>query len=715
MTPDDQTKLRGMSSEAFEEQSRLFAFFSIGVLCVLVNVLLSVFAALYYTDGLFVLFYLVVACIGSGLLFVVYKTRTIMTIAKKAGLFVLLALAVPVYYTGGPTAGNCMNMLVLPVIAILFLGRLALPWMGASLFVLLGMVVMKFGGFEFPHVINPSVREIDSIAKVVGSFIFVCGVMLYSEISRRLNSVRIQAARDRANNADQAKLDFLANISHEIRTPLNGVIGITEMALRESHGEPVIENLELIRKSANSLLTLVDDILDFSKVEAGKIDLRAMDFNLRATMSELFDIVRIQADQKKLALRYQIAEDVPDHLLGDPQRFGQVIMNLLNNAIKFTQQGEVMLQVESGTRTSEELQLLLKVSDTGIGIPLHRQEAIFNAFTQVDGSTTRRFGGSGLGLAIAAKLVALMGGKIRVESRPEQGTTFLFDVWFGWSESRSEESRLSPSIDLAVQATSPAGSVRGLRVLLAEDNEINQRVTVSMLASHGHVVDVVNNGVEALDALRKNKYNAILMDVQMPEMDGLEATRMIRELEENTGKHIRVIAMTAHAMPGDRERCLASGMDGYLAKPVRPDDLLAMLVGAAPLKQQVSIAEGMQPCDPDVLNTEELLARTRGDKKLISELVGIFLESTPKLVDSICESTSANDAEGVYRAAHSLKGAAAMMGASQVQAAAYSIEMKGRQQQLDDAKKDIDELERAIKILKPALVSLLGAKQRNSA
>jgi signal transduction histidine kinase/CheY-like chemotaxis protein len=517
-------------------------------------------------------------------------------------------------------------------------------------------------------------------------------------------------ARGRAEAADRAKSEFLANMSHEMRTPLNGVIGMATILCDTPLTPDQRECAETIGECGQTLLTLIDDLLDFTRTEAGKIELAAEPFRLRALLAHVQRVLRPRAGHKGLELLCEVHEAVPDELLGDEVRLRQVLLHVTGNAVKFTAAGQVRLAVRS-TPLADAAELHFLVRDTGPGIPRDKQRLIFEPFVQADSSTTRKFGGAGLGLAICSRLVALMGGRIWVESEPGMGSTFHFTARLA----------LAPAVagDQPAPAAAPAEvpfAPRSLRVLVVEDNQVNQKLAQRLLERRGHTGIIAEDGRAALEALSRSVFDVILMDIQMPGMSGLEAALAIRQREAQQGvAPIPIIALTARAMRGDRERCLEAGMDAYLTKPVDAQLLYNMLDNVAhspaparsPLVQEVPVTTAPAPANPAdalaIFNVPEALARMGGDYDLLREISEILLERCPQALTEMRQAAMQGDPATLERLAHTLKGSLAQVGAGAASSAAHRLERLAHRGHCDTADPLIEELAAELARFEPLL------------
>jgi signal transduction histidine kinase len=432
------------------------------------------------------------------------------------------------------------------------------------------------------YILTPVVPEVLRTKVAVFVELHHMSLQIRRQADERIALAQEHAARMAAEKANMAKNQFLANVSHELRTPMNAIIGMTELALNEIVSDGVREYLDTVKSSAYSLLELLNEILDFSKIEAGKFSLQSSVFNLRELITLVSRAQDVPLSKKSVRLEAHIDERLPEELVGDPRRLQQVLLNLLSNAVKFTDKGTVGITAKHVNSPARGSMVSFHVTDTGIGIPSEERVRIFDPFTQVDATTTRRHSGTGLGLAIGSDLVAAMGGSLQVTSEVGRGSDFWFEIPMVSAQRKVEtavqEKRRSEGNSPALQFSDLART-KSLRVLLAEDVRVNQQLVVRTLEKRGHAIDVASDGQEAVRLAGNNSYDVILMDVQMPGMDGFQATEAIRKMEKL--QQIPIIALTAHAMVGDRQRCLAAGMNDYLAKPLDLMKLVKMVEGHA--------------------------------------------------------------------------------------------------------------------------------------
>ena len=502
---------------------------------------------------------------------------------------------------------------------------------------------------------------------------------------RKRAEAQLVAAREAALEIARLKSEFLANMSHEIRTPMTCIIGMTELVLDSNLTSEQRDFLAAVKTSADALLGLLNDILDFSKIEAGKMPLESIPFSLRDCVGQAVNVHAIRAHQKGLKLACNIDPNAPDRLVSDPGRLRQIILNLVGNAIKFTETGEVVVDVrdfpQQGGVAGGAVRIRFEVRDTGIGIAPHAQSTIFEAFSQADGSMTRRYGGTGLGLAISRQLVELMGGRIDVSSTPGEGSTFGFTATFPLApdvHTWASDPHASPRTD-PVTRHSVREKRRRLDVLLAEDVELNHVLIRHLLEGRGHRVVAVGTGREALEAARSRHFDIVLMDVQMPDMDGLEATTRIRSDERDSGTHLPIVALTAHALAGDREHCIRAGMDGYLMKPIDSQKLFETIHNLTePARRSDPLIEA-PPATLLRFDREDALRFTGGDVALLDKVLDAHLAQTPSILRELDQLAAGQVPEALERFAHRIKRQASVLGANAASTAAKELEAAARE------------------------------------
>ena len=533
---------------------------------------------------------------------------------------------------------------------------------------------------EFGEMANSLIENI-TVSSKLHQEIHELNTNLESKIQLRTQELKI--AKEKAESSDKSKSEFLANMSHEIRTPMNAIIGMSFLILKSKLTIKQKNYIDNIYIAANSLLGLINNILDFSKIDAEKLELDMAPFEVSGVIQQLVSLMGMDAKEKSLTLTIDIESNVTNNLKGDALRLGQILINIVNNAIKFTEQGDILITVKQIAALDDYVTLRFSVKDSGIGMTEEQLEKLFQSFSQADTSTTRKYGGTGLGLCISKKLIEMMGGKIEVESVIGKGCCFSFTVNLQRIESKEilkyEEHRYA---EISTLNKDDISNCKGKQVLLAEDNKTNQLVAQELLEMIGFRVDIANNGQEAVTLNQANQYDLILMDIQMPLMDGFQATQAIHQQKHS--KNIPIIAMTAHALSGDREKSIAAGMVEHITKPINPDTFYKILLRWITIKEELitSVTSTLlQQQENDFLmlksiNVEKALKRLRGNKKLLKQLCINFKDQKASIADKITVAIDEKDYQSAQQLVHNLKGESGTLEATRLYPATLELEQE---------------------------------------
>ncbi len=669
-------------------------------------------------------------------LIVTILLTTIPWFIKKVGKFTaiaylfptgaLLVLPVITYMRGGLNTTPALWFAALPIMSLYFVGpRKGLIYSLVGLVFIIGFLHLHTRGFTFPpSPLDAYGKSLHNGIGLICLFVFVTYLTWHYEKSSLENQERLKRSEQKALRANKTKDIFWANISHEIRTPLNGILGMTNLLLDSRLNKDQTELLQIIKDSAENLNIILSDVIDYSKIETNELEIQKKPFSLIKTLDQAIQLFEHMASEKNIDLSYSIDSDVPIGILTDENRLRQVLINLVANAIKFTDQGFVKILVERGPRKDI---LCFSIEDTGIGIPETKREKLFKPFTQIDDTTSRKYGGTGLGLVICKNLVEILGGRITLESQVGQGSIFKFSITVMPVHVKAHDNKLA---DLGQDVYS-AKTVR-LKVLVVEDNPVNRRLLVSLLNKNGHDPDTAVNGVEAVELAKEKHYDLIFMDLQMPEMDGITASKII--IEHYAERRPKIVAVTANVLQEDRDKCFEAGMDDFMAKPINNNILLSILDRYS--KQIFEVKDALLEYDERVMPEDyeeqpvhriepteqystfdayELLDNYSDDLFVIETIIQQFSERYGEDINVLNEALQANDMATIELRAHSLKGSFASLFCKKGLTLSIKLERMGKSAETKEAQQTIDEIRVLCGELVEELETFLGNRQKSAA
>lgn len=645
---------------------------------------------------------LVVTLVLCSVPFIIRKTGDFTAISYLFPTMALIALPVMTYMRGGLNTTPALWFAALPIMSLYFVGpKKGLIYSLLGLVFIIGFLHLHTRGFQFPETgLSLSSKNLHNGIGLICLFVFITYLTWHYEKSSLENQSRLKRSEQKALQANKTKDIFWANMSHEIRTPLNGILGMTNLLLDSRLNKDQKELIQIIKDSAENLNIILSDVIDYSKIETGELEILKKPFSLIKTLDQVISLFEHMASDKDIDLSYSIDSDVPYGILTDENRLKQILINLMANAIKFTDQGFVKILVERGPRKDI---LKFSIEDSGIGIPETKREKLFKPFTQVDDTSSRKYGGTGLGLVICKNLVEILGGQIGLESQVGVGTTFSFSIKVMPVQVKNKEGSSLPS-----RKDHYFTKTVSLQILVVEDNPVNRRLLISLLNKNGHDPDVAVNGVEAVNMAKEKEYDLIFMDLQMPEMDGITATRIILDMENH--KKPKVVAVTANVLQEDRDKCFEAGMDDFMAKPINNNILLSILERYSKQVLEVKDAfmdyeeqdESLVDISPvnriepseqyNTFDAYELLDNYSDDIFVIETMVQQFSERYGEDINVLHEAIQDSDLATIELRAHSLKGSFASLFCKRGLSLSIQLERMGKTGELEEAKETLNEM-----------------------